>query len=558
MFSRTAEPITAAPSEGKMRMHTADFSVWKKMTLRHKFIIVAFLFTGVLGGLILFNAVILDSQKDHGTVGGLAARQRTLTQRFMKEVILTGMGQTAEYEATAKLLKDSQAVLLDGGQLPGAEQTGLQGNMPATQNAELRAKLNEQGTLIRQMETEAGRYLSTPANDARRAERLKDVMAAQVLVSQSADQTMRLYARDRETRINQAIFWQVAVGIGAALSGICISWLISRQIADPLAACARAAKEIARGNLRLSPLKVESADELGVLAHAFNEMQSSLRDIALQSREVCENLTLAVAQILTSTQEQAAGTKQQAAAVQEITTTVEQINLSSKQVAERSRQVAGTADAVAQSGNAGLQAVHEASLGMEAIREQAETVAENIIALSERTQAVGEIIATVNDIAEQSNLVALNAAIEAADARESGRRFSVVANEIKNLADQAKEATSQVRGILEQTQKGINTSVMLTEEALKRVETGRERTNVSEQVIRQMANNIQDSVQAFQQIVGATGQQQIGLEQVTQALHEIRQASQQTAVTTAQLEKASIELTKLGDQLSKTLEKYKL
>lgn len=539
-------------------MQTAEFSIWKKITLRRKLIIVAVLFTMVLGGLIAFNAVILNAQKDQGTVGGLAARQRTLTQRFMKDVLLAGMGQPSEHEATARLLKDSLAVLLDGGQLPGAEQTGLQGEMPATADTEIRAKLSEQGTLIRQLESEAARYLALAPNDARRGEKLKDVMAAQLMLQQSADVVMRLYARDRDTRINQGIFWQVAVGIGAALSGLSISLMISRQIADPLAACAAAAKEIAQGNLRQSLLRVNSADELGVLQQSFNEMLTSLRDIALQSRSVCENLTLAAAQILTSTQEQAAGTKQQAAAVQEITTTVEQINLSSRQVAERSRQVAGTADAVSQSGHAGLQAVHDATVGMEAIREQAENVAENIIALSERTQAVGEIIATVNDIAEQSNLVALNAAIEAADARESGRRFSVVANEIKNLADQAKEATSQVRGILEQTQKGINTSVMLTEEALKRVETGRERTNVSEQVIRQMATNIQESVQAFQQIVGATGQQQIGLEQVTQALHEIRLASQQTAATTGQLEKAAVELTRLGEQLAKTLEKYKL
>lgn len=539
-------------------MQTADFSVWKKITLRRKLIIVAVMFTMVLGGLIAFNAAILEAQKDLGTLGGLAARQRTLTQRFMKDVLLAGLGQPADHEASARLLKDSLVVLLDGGQLPGAEQTGLQGLMPATRDAEIRAKLGEQGTLIRQMETEAARYLALAGNDPRRGEKLKEVLAAQGLLSQSADQIMRLYSRDRETRINQAIFWQVLVGVVGALSGLAISLLISRQIADPLAACALAAKEIALGNLRQGLLQVTSADELGVLQRSFNEMLTSLRDIALQSRSVCENLTLAAAQILTSTQEQAAGTKQQAAAVQEITTTVEQINLSSKQVAERSRQVAGTADAVSQSGHAGLQAVHDATIGMEAIREQAESVAENIIALSERTQAVGEIIATVNDIAEQSNLVALNAAIEAADARESGRRFSVVANEIKNLADQAKEATAQVRGILEQTQKGINTSVMLTEEALKRVENGRERTNVSEQVIRQMAGNIQESVQAFQQIVGATNQQQIGLEQVTQALHEIRQASQQTASTTGQLEKAAVELTRLGELLAKTLEKYKL
>lgn len=539
-------------------MHTADFSVWKKMTLRRKLIIVAFLFTGVLAGLIAFNVVTVNAQKDHTTVADLAGRQRMLAQKYMKEVILVGLGQPMDHEATGKLLRDSLVVLAEGGLAVINVDSGQKAELPPAPDAEIRAKLTEQASLIRQMETEASRYLALPANDPRRGERLKDALAVQGLMSQSADQAVKLFARVTETRINQAIFFQVLAGILAALSGLVISSLISRQIADPLAACARAAKEIALGNLRLEPLRITSADELGVLQQAFNEMLTSLRDIALQSRAVCENLTLAAAQILTSTQEQAAGTKQQAAAVQEITTTVEQINLSSKQVAERSRQVAGTADAVAQSGNAGLQAVHEASVGMEAIREQTENVAENIIALSERTQAVGEIIATVNDIAEQSNLVALNAAIEAADARESGRRFSVVANEIKNLADQAKEATSQVRGILEQTQKGINTSVMLTEEALKRVETGRERTNVSEQVIRQMASNIQDSVHAFQQIVGATNQQQIGLEQVTQALHEIRQASQQTAVTTAQLEKASIELTKLGDQLAKTLEKYKL
>lgn len=539
-------------------MNTADFSLWKRITLRRKLIVVAVLFTMVLGSLIAFNAMMLNNQRDEGTVGGLAARQRTLTQRYMKDILLASMGVQSDHESTARLLKESVAVLLDGGALPGAEQTGLTGVMPATMNPEIRARLTEQATLIRQMETEANRYLSLSTTDARRGEKFKEVHAAQLQVQQSADLIMRLYSQDREAHINQAIFWQVAVGVFAALSGMFISVIISAQIADPLAACALAAREIAQGNLRQSLLQVKSGDELGMLQSSFNEMLTSLRDIAFQSRSVCENLTLAAAQILTSTQEQAAGTKQQAAAVQEITTTVEQINLSSKQVAERSRQVAGTADAVAQSGHAGLQAVHDASVGMEAIREQTENVAENIIALSERTQAVGEIIATVNDIAEQSNLVALNAAIEAADARESGRRFSVVANEIKNLADQAKEATAQVRGILEQTQKGINTSVMLTEEALKRVETGRERTNVSEQVIRQMANNIQESVQAFQQIVGATNQQQIGLEQVTQALHEIRQASQQTAATTSQLEKAAVELTRLGEQLSKTLEKYKL
>lgn len=539
-------------------MDSADFAPWKRMKLRRKFIVVAAMFTVVLAGLIAYTASAVHQQKAQFFTADVAGRQRMLIQKYTEEVLLAGQGQTTEHAATLAQMREALEVLENGGNALIGGETGMRVPVDAAMDGEFRTKLGEQATQLRQLETEAGRYLAMAANDGRRAEKLREMLALQSQVTKQADQLVKMQIREVERHINLTIAILIMLGLGAAFGGVAISWVIGREIVDPLAACAQAAQEIAKGNLRIMPQRITSADEIGQLQETFNDMLLSLREIALQSRAVCENLTIAASQILSSTQSQAAGTKQQAAAVQEITTTVEQINLSSKQVAERSRQVASTADAVAQSGHAGLQAVHETTMGMEAIREQAETVAENIITLSERTQAVGEIIATVNEIAEQSNLVALNAAIEAADARESGRRFSVVANEIKNLADQAKEATSQVRGILEQTQKGINTSVMLTEEALKRVEVGRERTNMSEQVIRQMADNIQDSVHAFQQIVGATNQQQIGLEQVTQALHEIRQASQQTAQTTAQLERSSAELSNLGQQLAKTLEKYQL
>ena len=176
---------------------------------------------------------------------------------------------------------------------------------------------------------------------------------------------------------------------------------------------------------------------------------------------------------------------------------------------------------------------------MENIRVQAEAVAENVVSLSEKTQAIGEIISTVNDLAEQSHLLALNAAIEAAAAGEHGRSFSVIASEVKNLADQSRDATVQVRVILGDIQKGINSSVMLTEEAVKRVESGKQQADVASTTIRTMAESIQQSVQAFQQIVAGSNQQQIGFNQVTQAVRDIGQASQQTAASTQQMEKAA-------------------
>ncbi|MBI2235540.1 MAG: methyl-accepting chemotaxis protein [Magnetospirillum sp.] len=539
-------------------MTTANLSLWNRMKLRNKFWAVSSGFTLVLVALIGFNVKAIESQKQTSQISDLAGRQRMLSQRFIKEIILSGVGVQAEHETSAKVMRETLAVLTDGGSAVINLQAGTRAEVPPAPTADIRAKLGEQAQLLRQLEAEGTRFLALPANDPRRGDKLKELNVLQIQLNEVADAVLKMFTRHSEERIDAIVFWQIVGGVLSAIIGIMMSWLISRDIAGPLESIAEASRQIADGNLRIPHQRVTSTDELGAMQVAFNDMLDSLRDISGQTRSACDSLTLAAAQILASAQEQAASTRQQAAAVQEITTTVEEISVSGKQVAERARQVAGTAETVATSGAAGLQAVHDASVGMEAIREQTETVAENIITLSERTQAVGEIIATVNDIAEQSNLVALNAAIEAADAREQGRRFSVVANEIKNLADQAKEATGQVRGILEQTQKGINTSVMLTEEALKRVETGRDRTAVSEQTIRQMAGNIQDSLHAFQQIVGATNQQQIGLEQVTQALHEIRQASQQTALTTAQLEKASLDLSLLGQQLAHTLEKYRL
>ena len=317
------------------------------------------------------------------------------------------------------------------------------------------------------------------------------------------------------------------------------------------------AVHIADGNLRQDPLVVRSSDELGQLGLIFNGMLTGLRDNVSQTRAAAESLNSAVAEIVASVKEQAAGTSEQAAAVQETTATMEEIGQSGNQISERSRQVAAAAEATSTATNQGLDAAQSGTKVMEAIQEQTESVAENIIMLSEKTQAVGEIIATMTDIAEQSNLLALNAAIEAAAAGEQGRTFSVVANEIKNLADQAKDATGKVRTILGDIQKGINTSVMLTEEVVKRVNSGKKQSDVVEQTIRHMAESLNASVQAFQQITAATGQQQIGFQQVTQALKNIRQAADQTAVSTSQLEKAATNLTGLGQQLTKNVERFR-
>ncbi len=351
------------------------------------------------------------------------------------------------------------------------------------------------------------------------------------------------------------------IGFGGLLSVVLVSLTglaIQRSITRPLAVFMKFVERVGGGDLT-QQAPAGRGDELGDLGRSLNQMVAALREVAGQTRGTAENLNSATTEILASTQQQAASTGEQAAAVQQTTATMAEVSQSGAQMSERAKQVVAAAEGTSAAGSAGLQAVQGTTRIIEAIRDQAEAVAENVVALSEKTQAVGEIIATVNDIAEQSHLLALNAAIEAASAGEQGRGFSVVAGEIKNLADQSKEATIQVRSILGDIQKGINSSVMLTEESVKRAESGKQQADIADRAIRELTENIQQSLQALQQIVAGTNQQQIGFDQVMQAIRSIGQASGQTAASTRQLEKAAANLNALADQLrNAVVERYRI
>ncbi len=341
------------------------------------------------------------------------------------------------------------------------------------------------------------------------------------------------------------------------VAGFLFATLIHRSITSPLGSFAAAVERIGRGDLR-AEFDVKRRDEIGDLGRSLDRMVSGLRDLASHTRAAVENLHSAAAEILASTQQQAAGTAEQAAAVQQANATMAQITQSGAQLSERARQVASTAEAASTASVAGMQSVRSMVSVMEAIRQQAEAVAENVVLLSDKTQAVGEIVQTVNDISEQSHLLSLNASIQAAAAGEHGRAFSVVAGEMKNLAAQSKQATVQVRSILGDIQKGITGSVMLTEEAVKRVETGRQQSTVAENTISELTASIEESVRAFQQIVGGSAQQQIGFEQVTQAVRNISIASQETASSTKQSEKAAANLSALAQQLRAAVDQYRV
>jgi methyl-accepting chemotaxis protein len=252
----------------------------------------------------------------------------------------------------------------------------------------------------------------------------------------------------------------------------------------------------------------------------------------------------------------ATGTAETATAISETSTTVIEVQQASKQSSQKAKDVADSAQRVVQVFQNGQKAVEETIDGMNNIREQMNSIAQTVVRLSEQSQSIGGIIASVTDIADQSNLLSVNAAIEAAKAGEQGKGFAVVAQEIKNLAGQSKQSTLKVRNILNDIQRITGAAVMATEQGSKAVEAGLKQSIQAGEAIRVLAESSNTAVQSAIQIVASSQQQVVGMDQIGIAIQNINQAGTETAVSMVQAEKSARNLYDLSQKLKAVIEKF--
>lgn len=278
------------------------------------------------------------------------------------------------------------------------------------------------------------------------------------------------------------------------------------------------------------------------------------RSLTSQIGSAVKHVQSSSAELQAAANQQVSGAKEQATAMNEITTTINELLATSRQIAESSQRVAQIASQAVEAARGGDRTVKRTQDTVGSIRRQVDVIVTHMLDLGKTSQQIGGILEIINELAEQTNILSINASIEAAGAGEAGRRFGVVAEEIRKLADRVAGSTKEIRKLVDDIRAAVNTTVMATEGGSKAVDAGaREFSDVASSFA-QIVGLVATTTDAAKEIELSTKQQTTAVEQVNVAVSNVAQAARESEASSSQTLQTSSQLTSLSRELARLIE----
>jgi methyl-accepting chemotaxis protein len=281
------------------------------------------------------------------------------------------------------------------------------------------------------------------------------------------------------------------------------------------------------------------------------------RSLSTQVSVAVRHIQASSAELQAAANQQATGAKEQATAMNEVTTTISELLATSRQIAESARRVADIASQTSNQARAGDATVARGTEAVNAIKRQVDAIVSHMLELGKKSQQIGAVLEIVSELAEQTNILAINATIEAAGAGDAGRRFGVVADEIRKLADRVGGSTKEIRALIDDVRAAVNTTVMTTETGSKAVEAGSSQFAQVASSFGQISTQVVTATEAAKEIELSTKQQATAVEQVNVAITNVAQASKESEISTGQTLRTASELATLSRDLLKLVEAQK-
>ncbi len=395
----------------------------------------------------------------------------------------------------------------------------------------------------------------------------KDLDDIQTMLAELVDfSTQKAKSGILRENLNSAQTMKMLLGfpLAIAVMAFIIGALVARAIAKPLQIMLVNVQELASGNLSVTKLKTTSQDEVGQLAQAFNLMTDSLsglvRQVSASSTDVASSAhrllditdqsSSASGQIALSIAEVASGTEKQAGAVNETVAAMEQMNVNIQMVAEAGQRVTSLTTKTTTTTENGQRALTQAIEQMGNISRGTQVVKETITLLADGSEQIADIASLITSITEQTNLLALNAAIEAARAGEHGRGFSVVAEEVRKLAEKAKVATGQITALVVVNKDNINRVFSAINAEEVHINDGIKVVNTAGLSLSDILNMVIEVSEQIGGIASSIQQMAGGSQQIVSGIQHISAVSKVTADQATTVSSAIEEFTASIDQIN--------
>ncbi|MCQ3017893.1 Methyl-accepting chemotaxis protein [Pseudomonas coronafaciens pv. garcae] len=367
-----------------------------------------------------------------------------------------------------------------------------------------------------------------------------------------------LIARQNKSRnidSEKSVMMIVVATVLALVLSILAAWVITRQITTPLQETLEVVERVAAGDLSRN-LRVDRKDELGRLQSTIQRMTVSLRELVGGIRDGVTQIASAAEELSAVTEQTSAGVNSQKVETDQVATAMHEMTATVQEVARNAEEASEAAVAADQQARDGERVVNEAIAQIERLAVAVANSSEAMGALKQESSQIGSVLDVIKSVAEQTNLLALNAAIEAARAGEAGRGFAVVADEVRSLAQRTQKSTEEIEALIARLQSG-------TQQAATVMDSSRELSASSVELTRRAGGSLENitrtvsAIQAMnQQIAAAAEQQSATAEEINRSIINVRDVSEQTSAASEETAASSVELARLGNHLQLLVSRF--
>jgi len=437
---------------------------------------------------------------------------------------------------------------------------------PAVQS-QVDAFLNAHAELGKQYRSATLRFEKSRGHDFHTADRVtkgkdRPITDAVDQIVESVNNNTKRYqqahAEQLATQIKRMAAGAALLIVVLLLAGMYIVRSISVTTSQLISYLTLQASDMKEGKADLTKVIRASDDEFGEIAGAFDTFTAAARDIMHRLAGHSEQLASATEEMSSGAGQSAETSRVQSDQANQVATAMQEMSATVQQISDHSEKAASASQAAAQAARRGGQVAGETLSTMRSIAESTQAVASRITALGKSSEQIGKIIAVIDDIADQTNLLALNAAIEAARAGEQGRGFAVVADEVRKLAERTTKATKEIASMIESIQVETKNAVQAMEKGSREVQVGVDKTTASGAALEEIIKVSEQVGDMISQIATAAVQQSSASEQINANVSQISSSTHESSATAEQMAKACQDLSSLAFDLQVMVSNFKL